>query len=263
MNREDDYASLMSVYRSLETMHEWRGWHWWPDADPFEVCVGCILVQNTMWSNVERAIERLKTANALTPAAMAALSPDRLEELIRPSGQYRQKALKLRAFLALGEAHGGFEALMRIEPVTLRVVLLDCFGIGPETADAMICYAARQPAFAADAYSMRLFGRLGLGPVESKDYHTWQRWVIAGLDGPTLDDWSERDLLARYHALIVMHCKHLCLKNRPKCGECSLLPVCSHGRSLNPRVGILSPTAEGQGRTGVPGLPLQTKRRQQ
>lgn len=232
MSEHADAAALIDVYRALEQMHEWRGWHWWPDADPFEVCVGCILVQNTMWANVERALDRLRAADALTPDAMGALSQDALEELVRPSGQYRQKAKKLRAFLALCEGHGGFEALMRIEPERLRPILLGTFGIGPETADAMICYAAREPAFAADAYSMRLFGRLGLGPVESRDYHIWQRWVLAALGGARADDWSERDLLARYHALIVMHCKHLCLKNRPKCGQCELLPRCPHGQAV-------------------------------
>lgn len=225
MNR--DQAPVVEIYHALDAMHSWRGWHWWPDADPFEVCVGCILVQNTMWTNVERAVERLVAANALTPAAMAVLPHAELEELIRPSGQYRQKALKLRAFLDLAERHGGFEALMAMDAAALRPTLLGCFGIGPETADAMICYAARQPAFAADAYSMRLFGRLGLGPVDSRDYHVWQRWVLGALEGAAPDGWAPRDLLARYHALIVMHCKHLCLKNRPKCGECMLAPRCT------------------------------------
>ena len=219
---------VIEVYYALDEMHAWRGWHWWPDADPFEVCVGCILVQNTMWSNVERAIERLKGADALTPASMSSLSHEQLEELVRPSGQYRQKALKLRAFLDLAGAHGGFERLMATEAAALRPILLGCFGIGPETADAMICYAARQPAFAADAYSMRLFSRLGLGPIESRDYHTWQRWVFEALDGTKPDGWGPRDLIARYHALIVMHCKHLCLKNRPKCGECLLRARCTY-----------------------------------
>ena len=225
-----DQEAVVAVYHDLEAMHAWRGWHWWPDADPFEVAVGCILVQNTMWSNVERAIERLIEANALTPAAMAALAHERLEELIRPSGQYRQKALKLRAFLALCEAHGGFDALMAIPPHELRPILLATFGIGPETADAMLCYAARQPAFAADAYSMRLFSRLALGPVHSRDYHTWQGWILQALDGASPGGWAERDLLARFHALIVMHCKHLCLKLRPKCQDCLLLSKCPYGR---------------------------------
>jgi len=221
-----DQAGLVDVYCSLDAMHSWRGWHWWPDADPFEVCVGCILVQNTMWSNVEKAISRLTDAERMTPETMAELSQSELEELIRPSGQYRQKAKKLRAFLELCEGSGGFEALMATEPSRLREVLLGTFGIGPETADAMLSYAARQPAFAADAYSMRLFSRLGLGPVGSADYHVWQRWVVAGLDSAAPDGWGMRDLLARYHALIVMHCKHLCTKTRPKCGECLLRPRC-------------------------------------
>jgi endonuclease-3 related protein len=227
MNVPEEQRTLMSVFQVLDRMHAWRGWHWWPDADPFEVCVGCILVQNTMWTNVERALERLTAANALTPEAMSALPHEALEELIRPSGQYRQKALKLRAFLDLAKRHGGFEALMALPAVELRPTLLGCFGIGPETADAMICYASRQPAFAADAYSMRLFGRLGLGPVESRDYHVWQRWVLAALEGASAEGLESRDLLARYHALIVMHCKHLCLKNRPKCAQCDLAPVCT------------------------------------
>ena len=227
-----DQQRLMEVFHALDGMHAWRGWHWWPDADPFEVCVGCILVQNTMWTNVERALEQLFAAGALTPATMAALPHDTLEQLVRPSGQYRQKALKLRAFLELCEGQGGFDALMALPAGELRPVLLGCFGIGPETADAMICYASRQPAFAADAYSMRLFSRLGLGPVESRDYHTWQRWVLAELAGATEDGLAGRDLLARYHALIVMHCKHLCLKNRPKCEECVLAPGCAYRAAL-------------------------------
>ena len=222
-----DRDALVQVYEHLDAMHARRGWHWWPDADPFEVCVGCILVQNTMWSNVEKAVDRLKAANALTPASMAALSQEELEELVRPSGQYRQKAKKLRAFLELCDRHGGFDALMAIEPERLRPILLGTFGIGPETADAMISYAARQPAFAADAYSMRLFSRLGLGPENSWDYHVWQRWVLGGLEGAAPGGWGPRDLLARYHALIVMHCKHVCTKNHPKCGECTLRPQCS------------------------------------
>lgn len=227
-----DQARLIEVYDALEGMHAWRGWHWWPDADPFEVCVGCILVQNTMWSNVERAIERLKAAGALTPNAMAALGQEQLEALIRPSGQYRQKAKKLRAFLELCEAHGGFATLMGMDPAALRTTLLATFGIGPETADAMLSYAAKQPAFAADAYSMRLFSRLNLGPVNSRDYHVWQRWVVDGLAGAAPGGWAARDLLARYHALIVMHCKHLCTKNRPKCSECCLTARCAHFASL-------------------------------
>jgi endonuclease-3 related protein len=214
---------LMEVYRALDAMHAWRGWHWWPDADPFEVIVGCILVQNTSWTNVERALARLQDAGALDIRAMDSLAHETLEELVRPSGQYRQKAKKLRAFLDLVARHGSLEALLSVEPGELREHLLGTWGIGPETADAIVIYAARQPAVCIDAYTMRLFGRLGMGP-DSRDYHVWQRWMAGLLP-------ADRDLLARYHALIVMHCKHLCRKPRPLCGDCALAEGCGFARS--------------------------------
>jgi endonuclease-3 related protein len=214
---------LAEVHRELEAMHAWRGWHWWPDADPFEVAVGAILVQNTSWTNAERAIDALRAAGALDPEAMGALGQEELEALVRPSGQYRQKARKLRAFLDLVRRHGGLEALLGMDPRSLREALLGTWGIGPETADAIAVYAARQPAVVVDAYTMRFFGRLGTGPV-SEDYHEWQEWLAARLPG-------DRDALARFHALVVMHCKHLCRKRLPACGGCSLAERCTFARS--------------------------------
>ncbi|MBA4179570.1 MAG: endonuclease [Anaerolinea sp.] len=200
-------------------MHAWRGWHWWPDADPFEVIVGSILVQNTAWSNVERALDRLRAADALNPNAMRALDDAKLEELVRPSGQYRQKTKKLRAFLAVADAHGSLENLLALDPATLRRTLLETWGIGEETADCIVVYAARQPAFAIDAYTRRIFSRLGLGPGENASYGAWQQYFVGHIA-------EDRDTWARYHALIVMHAKHICRKQRPLCGECSLAPGC-------------------------------------
>lgn len=224
--------SLLETYAALDRMHAWRGWHWWPDADPFEVCVGAILVQNTMWTNVERAVERLKGANALTPPAMAGLADAELEELVRPSGQYRQKAKKLRAFLALIAEHGSLDEMLALEPSELRDRLLATWGIGKETADAIVAYAARQPALVIDAYTMRLFSRLGQGPA-SIQYDEWQGWMETELERERANAESLeslRDLYARYHALIVMHCKHLCTKLAPRCGSCELRPRCDFGR---------------------------------
>ncbi len=210
---------LMALYSELDALHAWRGWHWWPDADPFEVITGAILVQNTAWANVERALDNLRAAAALTPQAMAALPEPALEELVRPSGQYRQKARKLRAFLALAARHGGLEALLTLPAAMLRGELLATWGIGPETADAIIVYAARQPAFVIGAYTMRLFSRLDVGPVASRDYATWQAFFTTHLP-------EDRDTWARYHALIVMHCKHLCRKRAPLCRQCTLSTRC-------------------------------------
>ncbi len=220
---------LLEIYAALDRMHAWRGWHWWPDADPFEVCVGAILVQNTMWTNVERALDRLRAAGALDPQVMAALSLPELEDLVRPSGQYRQKARKLRAFLDLAESAGGLDSLLSLDAPALRQRLLATWGIGPETADCIVCYAARQPALAVDAYTMRLFSRLGLGP-RSTDYAEWQQWMLGALTseaGEAAHPETLRDLFARYHALVVMHCKHLCVKREPACGECELSARCA------------------------------------
>lgn len=234
MGTSSETAHLLGIYRELERMHAWRGWHWWPDADPFEVVVGAILVQNTSWTNVERALDRLRAADALDPAVMSALSDGDLEELVRPSGQYRQKTKKLRAFLATTDAWGGLEAFLALDPGELRGACLATWGIGPETADAIVSYAARQPAFVMDAYTQRLFGRLGVGPVESADYHDWQRFFVSNLGETTPlpeDAPALRDLYSRYHALIVMHCKHLCLKRSPRCGECLFAQRCPAARA--------------------------------
>jgi endonuclease-3 related protein len=218
----EDTPRLMAIYDALDGMHAWRGWHWWPDADPFEVAVGCILVQNTAWTNVEHALDRLRAAHALDFATMQALPQSSIEDFIRPSGQYRQKAKKLRAFFDLVNVFGSVEGLFSLPANQLRDALLKTWGIGPETADAMVLYASRQPALVMDAYTMRLMSRLGTG-TSGTDYHTWQRWFAERLP-------SERDLQARYHSLIVMHCKHTCQKLRPKCGECTLLSQCPYGQ---------------------------------
>lgn len=239
--------TLLETYAALEHMHAWRGWHWWPDADPFEVCVGAILVQNTMWSNVERALDRLRDADALHPIRMSALEPETLEELVRPSGQYRQKAKKLRAFLDLIETHGSLESLLAVEPTELRSRLLATWGIGQETADCIVAYAAREPALVIDAYTMRLFSRLGQGPA-SVNYDDWQTWMLTTLDqerAAANHTKPLRDLYCRYHALIVMHCKHLCTKAAPKCGECELLNRCTFGTQRTPLPSIRA--EEGRG----------------
>ncbi|MEX0781718.1 MAG: hypothetical protein WD557_03645 [Dehalococcoidia bacterium] len=233
---------LGEIARDLERMHGWREWHWWPDAHPFEVIVGAILVQNTAWANVERALDLLRAADVLThPDRMAALSQDELEQLIRPSGQYRQKAKKLRAFLALIDGHGGLDPLLALPPTELRATLLATWGIGKETADSILLYAARYPGFIVDAYLIRLFSRLGIGPVGSTSYDEWMDWTTANLHT------TDRDLLARFRAEIVLHCKFLCRKNTPKCAECVLLPRCPGSPFKESR-----PSVAAGGATGSP-----------
>src|SRR5437870_11207307 len=73
--------------------------HWWPAKTPFEVIVGAILTQNTSWTNVERAIANLRSAQMLTPSTVMAARLSKLALLVRPSGYFRQKAKKLKAFV--------------------------------------------------------------------------------------------------------------------------------------------------------------------
>ena len=204
-------------------MHGAEQWHWTEESDPFEIAVGAILVQRTTWTNAERAVDRLRAAGVLDPVALEALSDEAIESLIRPSGQYRTKARKLRAFLDLIAANGSFAALLALPLPGLRERLLGTWGIGEETADAIALYAALQPTFVIDAYTRRLFGRLEVGPDSEAPYREWQQFLAAALPG----DWRR---WARAHALIVLHAKHLCRSRRPRCGECWLQPRCPGSR---------------------------------
>ncbi|MFQ5381419.1 MAG: endonuclease III domain-containing protein, partial [Dehalococcoidia bacterium] len=200
---------LLRVFDGLNRMHGERVWHWSRGSDPFEVAVGAILVQNTSWSNAERALANLRAAEALTPESVGALDPQELARLVRPSGQYRQKARKLRELLETAEEAGGFGNLLALDPADLRQKLLATWGIGGETADAILLYAARRPSFVVDRYTMRLFLRLSLGPGPGAGPEEWKDYFEKSLGGG--ESAARQELWARYHGLVVLHCKHLCL----------------------------------------------------
>lgn len=213
-------VAIPDILGALERMHGGERWHWDTDSDPFEVAVGAILVQHTTWTNAERAVDRLRDARVLDPDRLAELPDEAIEELIRPSGQYRTKARKLRAFLELVARHGSLEALLALPPAELRAQLLDTWGIGEETADAITLYAAGRPAVVVDAYTRRLFSRLGLGPPPGDSYRAWQTYLAGELA-------ADAPALARFHALVVLHAKRLCLARRPRCDDCDLAPRCA------------------------------------
>ncbi len=212
---------LLEIRRRLEAGCHVDGWHWRADSDWFEVCAGAILVQHTAWANVEKALARLRQAVALSLEAVALLPEDELAELVRPAGMPLQKARRLKAFAALVGRHGGPEGLFALPTGELRAALLSTYGIGRETADAILLHAARRPVFVVDAYATRLFRRLGLGP-EGSRYDTWQRWLQDRLP-------EDRELYRRYHAAIVLHCKETC-RARPRCAGCCMLDACATGR---------------------------------
>lgn len=213
--------------------------HWWPGETPFEVCVGAILVQNTSWTNVERAIANLKSARVLEPRTLFALPEAKLAELIRPAGYFNVKARRLRSFLRVlvEEFDGELGRLFAGETATVRARLLAIHGVGPETADSLLLYAGGHRSFVVDAYTKRIFAKHGWRGEQRKagkrkaetdagyDYDALKALCESALNhkqgAARLDYWQD------YHAQLVMVGKHYCRAKVPRCEACplrSLLP---------------------------------------
>lgn len=208
---------LLRIYRILRSRHGPSGW--WPARTGFEVCLGAILTQNTAWTNVERALRALRARRLLSWRALSTLTPARLAPVIRSAGTFRVKARRVAAFVEfLGRDYGGRVAAMRREePRALRAKLLSVDGIGLETADSIALYAAAQPLFVVDAYTRRVFGRLGfLGGGET--YDEIQRFFMDALP-------RDAALFGDYHAQIVRLAKTAC-RARPLCDTCPLDGLC-------------------------------------
>jgi endonuclease-3 related protein len=197
---------------------------WWPADTPFEVCVGAILTQNTAWTNVEKAIAALKAADLLNFEGLSGVEPARLAELIRPAGYFNVKSQRLKDFVAwLEERHNGsLEAMFNGEWQELREELLKVRGIGPETCDSILLYAGHKPTFVVDAYTRRLFHRLGLLAADAS-YDETRRFFMNNLP-------NDAALFNEYHALIVEECKTYC-RVRPLCAECPLARRCPYYRA--------------------------------
>jgi len=208
---------LEEIYRRL--MDGYGPQHWWPAEDPFEVMVGAILTQSAAWGNVEKAIASLKEAGALSPAALRRLPLADLAKLIRPCGYYNAKALKLKALAQwLGESCADdLERLFRGDTAALRGQMLSIHGIGDETADSILLYAADKPVFVIDAYTRRILSRLGLAPV-GVSYAACQAIFMDSLP-------ADIGLFNEYHALLVYLAKNVCCR-RPRCRECCLADIC-------------------------------------
>jgi endonuclease III related protein len=196
--------------------------HWWPGRTPFEIIVGAILVQNTSWTNVARAIENLRRAKLLNPRAIENVPAPRLARLIRSSGCYRQKTKKLKNFVRFlrREYQGSLAKMFRAPTATLRDQLLAVIGIGPETADSILLYAGERPVFVIDAYTRRVLERHGLAPAKL-GYEDLRQLFELNLA-------PDSTLYNEFHALIVHTGKHFCRPREPRCGQCplhSLLPA--------------------------------------
>jgi endonuclease-3 related protein len=206
---------LLTVYRRLHAAYGPQ--HWWPGDSAFEIMVGAVLTQNTAWTNVEKAIANLKAAQALSPEVIAPVPHRRLAAWLKPSGYFNITAQRLRAFCAWLIRKGGTKRIARLSTEALRAELLQVHGIGPETADDILLYAFNRPVFVIDAYTRRLFQRLGL--IQGDDHYEALRARFETALAANAPLYNE------YHALIVAHAKNVCRKH-PLCTVCQLSSLC-------------------------------------
>jgi len=249
--RKEKGSEVLQYYRAL--YRAWGAQHWWPAETRFEVIVGAYLTQNTAWTNVELALANLRRAQMLSIEGIRKVSIGRLERLIRPSGYFRQKAARLKTFIAfIDKKYSGSLDELFAEPTDrLREELLSLNGVGPETADSILLYAGNHPVFVVDAYTRRILDRHGILP-EKTDYEEirelfqqvlapviQQQEVAPANAGPRLESGfrgaahppsamssAARTALVQVynemHGLIVGVGKNYCGKSHPKCDECPL-----------------------------------------
>ena len=219
MDRETMSQTLKDIYIML--MDRYGPQNWWPASEPFEVMVGAILTQSTAWLNVEKAIANLKAYKALSPKALRHLSLPEIANLIHPCGYFNTKAFKLKSLAYwLGRNYNDDLNNLFAEDINiLRQQLLTVWGIGQETADSIILYAASKPIFVVDAYTRRIFNRIGFA-LEGTSYSAHQGFFMSNLP-------SEVSLFNEYHALIVCLAKDVC-RSRPLCIQCCLTNLCCY-----------------------------------
>jgi endonuclease-3 related protein len=199
---------------------------WWPARTRFEVILGAILTQNTAWHNAALAISSLRKAGLLTSARLREAPLEKIANVIRCAGFFRQKARAIRNFIDwLGSAHGGsLNLLFATEASTLRRQLLALKGLGPETADAILLYAGKQPFFVADAYTRRILARHGHIPRDA-GYSEVQHFLHRHLP-------PDSALFNEYHALIMEVGKRYCRPRDPRCDVCPLRELLPQRRSV-------------------------------
>ena len=219
---------MLEVYNLLYRCYGPQGW--WPGDGPLDVVIGSILTQAAAWTNVEIAIANMKDAGCWSLRVIDRLPEQELAAIIRPSGYFNAKARKLKAFARHVEVdhRGSLEGLLSQPVEELRVELLSIHGIGPETADDIIVYAAGKLSFVIDAYTRRIVQRLGIVPEGfGNSYSAYQALFQDNLP-------ADAGLFNEYHALLDRHAKEACAKV-PRCGGCCLRQVCVTGQSMEER----------------------------
>ena len=205
------------VYLILKKQQGQR--NWWPADSVFEILVGAVLTQNTAWGNVEKAIQALQENDLLSPRAIISSEQDTLANCIRSSGYFNVKAKRLRALCEWYIENGEYDGINEWSTEQIRVQLLNVHGVGPETADDIILYAFKRPVFVIDAYTKRVFSRLGLVQ-QDQSYEDLRALFEDNLK-------TDPQLFGEYHAHIVEHGKNTC-KVKPRCSECVLNEMCAY-----------------------------------
>lgn len=247
----DNQAQEKEIRRYYQALYRaWGAQHWWPAETRFEVIVGAYLTQNTAWTNVELALTNLRAAMVLSIEGIRRIRLPRLERLIRSSGYFRQKAKRLKTFIAFLDSkyNGSLDELFAQPADKLREELLSLNGVGPETADSILLYAGNHPVFVVDAYTRRILDRhnilpekagyeeireffqQSLAPVAHEQQRTEAPQLEAGLRGaghpPSAMSTNARTALVQVynemHGLIVGVGKHFCRKSQPRCDGCPL-----------------------------------------
>ncbi len=236
--RSETQTAVRRYYAAL--LERWGPQHWWPAQSRFEVIVGAFLTQNTNWGNVEKAMAKLRGARKLSLAGIREIPESELAELVRSSGYYRQKAHRLKRFVAwLDETYGGSLDRMFAQPTEkLRAEVLALHGVGPETADSILLYAGGHPVFVVDAYTRRIFERHRLVSKKAKydELRVLVEDSLTQFDGgcargsdpmhpPSRMSRAPRGEQAQHfndlHGLIVRTAKEHC-RSKPDCAGCPL-----------------------------------------
>ena len=215
-------AVLLDTYQRL--LAHYGPQHWWPGDSRLEVILGAILTQATAWTNVEKALTNIKVAGLMSVQRLRKMPEEQLATLLRPSGYFNSKAKKVKAFIDhLWEYYGGdLELFLSKGMDELREELLSIHGIGDETADDILLYAAAKPSFVIDSYTRRILKRMRLAPI-TESYQAYQETFHQNLP-------QEPAMYNEYHALLDRHAKETC-KSEPLCGGCCLLALCPTGRA--------------------------------
>ena len=205
--------SLMAIYDTLYT--HYGNLNWWPAKSPYEVIVGAVLVQNTAWGNVEKAITNF--ADNLNPETITKIDIDNLKDIIKPAGFFNQKALYLKAITEWFAGYSFDTAIVVKEPMDkIRSELLSTKGIGKETADAILLYAFGFPSFVIDAYTIRLCSRI---PIDIGNGYDIAKAYFENNIPKSIEIYNN------FHALIVINAQQHCRK-KPLCQGCPLVNIC-------------------------------------